>query len=131
MARKRAFKPGLTVAQLMQRVRRLALTSGVVLLGLAAVILLGPKIIILRLNTDDFSGGELTLSGQTLTIPEGSGTTYRIIRARAESGLQLFCNVDGEALSDEDGYLTRSSHQFVVVDLSGCEFDRLEISWFP
>ena len=111
------------------------MTRGKALLGvcivgilLFAVVVFGPKLLIIRVVYKDFPGGRLSTShGGSLTLKAGDGQAWRILRAK-EGGFSLQCaGVDKPA----PGYTVAEWHQMVEFRIKGCQIESPGVRMAP
>lgn len=110
---------------------KIILLSLLILAVLGALLLVGPKVIIVRIKTDNFIGGKLAISGSEFSIEAGSTKKTKLLRAKSESSVSISCPHADHFLLDDEGYILNNVHQFVYVELKDCEIEQLSISRFP
>lgn len=100
----------------------------VIALGVPAAILLTPKPLFLRIERQNFPGGEVQVGHDApIPIPPGDGV-QRFLRRATEGGVSVRC-INGE--EDVRGYVTHSLPQWVEVEIDGCQISHFDSGTLP
>lgn len=95
----------------------LSAVSGLLLAGL---FLIYESALLVRLEKDGFTGGELEIAGTKFDESPGSGTEYRLVFVKAESSAKVSCESSDRRTTSSDGYFSPWLQWYVSFHLAGC-----------